>query len=373
MLPMRTAGDFSIGIEEEYQLVDPESRELRPGAPSVIPRAEEATGESFKSELHEAQIEMGTRICRNLDDIRQEVVRLRREVIEAAAGKGLSVAAAGTHPFSRWEDQTITQHDRYLMLEEQYQHVARETVTFGSHVHVGIGDDETAIQLMNRCRRWIPPLLALAANSPFWQGVDTGYASFRTEIARRWPLSDVPQYFLSRAHYEDLVRDLVATRSIEDASQIYWDLRPSDNYDTLEFRTTDVCLSVDETVMITGLTRALARRGCAEIEAGVQSSEVRPELMLAAKWRASRFGLDEELIDLENRRSAPAREVVGELLGFVRPALEEAGEWEEISGLVEQTLGRGTGAARQRRAYERAGRLEDVVDLVLTETAAGVT
>jgi carboxylate-amine ligase len=255
------------------------------------------------------------------------------------------------------------------MLEDHYQHVARETVTFGSHVHIGIEDPDAVVEIMNRARAWIPPLLALAATSPYWYGADTGYASFRTEIVRRWPLSDVPHRFDSRAEYEGLVQDLVAAGCIEDATQIYWDLRPSDRYSTFEFRATDVCMSVDEAVMVAGLVRGLARACWDEAVTGVAPPAIRPELLLAAKWRASRHGLSGELIDPRRARAVPAAALVGELLDFVRPGLEEAGEFEEVSWLVYDILRRGTGAQRQRDAFARSGRLEDVVDLVVEETA----
>lgn len=363
------AGEFTVGVEEEYQLIDPDTRALRPSSLSLLPQAHPHGNESIQPELHTSQIEIGTPICRDLADVRAEVAALRREVIVAAERQGARVGAAGTHPFSRWEDQEITPLERYRMLEDHYQHIARETVTFGSHVHVGIEDPDAVVEIMNRARAWIPPLLALAATSPYWYGADTGYASFRTEIVRRWPLSDVPHQFDSRAEYEGLVQDLVAAGCIEDATQIYWDMRPSDRYSTFEFRATDVCMTVDEAVMVAGLVRGLARACWDEAVTGVAPAAIRPELLLAAKWRASRHGLSEELIDPRRARAVPAAALVGELLDYVRPGLEEAGEFEEVSWLVYETLRRGTGAQRQRDAFARSGRLEDVVDLVIEETA----
>jgi glutamate---cysteine ligase / carboxylate-amine ligase len=362
------AGEFTVGVEEEYQLIDPDTRALRPSSLSVLPAHSDAD-ERIQPELHTSQIEIGTPICRDLADVRAEVAALRREVIAAAERQGARVGAAGTHPFSRWEDQEITPTERYRMLEDHYQHVARETVTFGSHVHVGIEDPDAVVEIMNRARVWIPPLLALSATSPYWYGADTGYASFRSEIVRRWPLSDVPHRFDSRAEYEALVQDLVAAGCIEDATQIYWDMRPSDRYSTFEFRATDVCMTVDEAVMVAGLVRGLARACWGEAVKGVAPVAIRPELLLAAKWRASRHGLSGELIDPRRSRAVPAAALVGELLDYLRPSLEEAGEFEETSWLVYETLRRGTGAQRQRDAFARSGRLEDVVDLVVEETA----
>jgi carboxylate-amine ligase len=368
---MGAEGGLTVGVEEEYQLIDPDSRALCPQSHTIVPAAPADGERRIQPELHASQVEIGTPVCTSLSEVRAEIEALRGKVIAAAASEGVLVGAAGTHPFSRWEDQPITPKERYRMLEEHYQHVARETVTFGSHVHVGVEDPDAVIEIMNRARSWIPPLLALAATSPYWYGVDTGYASFRTEIVRRWPLSDVPHPFASRADYETLVGELVAAGCIEDATQIYWDLRPSDRYSTLEFRATDVCMTVDEAVMIAGLVRGLVRSCWAEAVAGVEPAVVRPELLLAAKWRASRNGIAGKLVDARRARAVPAGELVEELVGFVRPALEDAGEYEEVSSLVATTLERGTGAQRQRAAFARSGRLEDVVDLIVAETSVG--
>lgn len=363
------AREFTMGVEEEYQLIDPDTRALSPQSLSVLPAAHVDGNELIQPELHTSQVEIGTPICANLADVRAELIALRREVIAAAERQGARLGAAGTHPFSRWEDQEITPRERYRMLEDHYQHVARETVTFGSHVHIGIEDPDAVIEIINRARMWIPPLVALAASSPYWYGADTGYASFRTEIVRRWPLSDVPQRFESRRDYDALVRDLVAAGCIEDATQIYWDMRPSDRYSTFEFRATDVCMSVDETVMIAGLVQGLVRTCWTEADRGLEPSSARPELLLAAKWRASRYGLSGDLVDLRSARAVPAATMIAALLEYLRPALEEAGEFEEISWLVYETMRRGTGAQRQREAFARSGRLEDVVDLIVEETA----
>jgi carboxylate-amine ligase len=293
----------------------------------------------------------------------------RREVLTAAERDGSRIAAAGTHPFSHWEDQHLTPKGRYIEIAQDYQQLAREHLIFGCHVHIGITDRNLAIGLMNHARAWLAPMLALSCNSPFWLGVDTGYASFRTEIWRRWPMTGTPIAFDSRAEYDRLVEVLVATGSISDATKIYWDIRPSARFETLEFRIADVCMTISEAVMVAGLTRALARR-CYELAVRDEVvQQPRQELLRAAKWRAARYGLDADLIDVEEGRATPAREVVEKMLDFIRPSLEENGEWDEVSCLVRETLARGTGAARQRRAYEQAGRLEDVVDLVIAETA----
>ena len=369
---MATQGEeFTIGVEEEYQIVHPETRELRSRAQRILPEARAIVGDEVQPELYLSQIEIGTPICRSVADVRAELVRLRREVIAAAERDGSRIAAAGTHPFSHWGEQQLTPKERYRGIAKDYKQLAREQLIFGCHVHVGIKDREAAIEVLNRSRPWLAVMLALAANSPFWLGVDTGYSSFRTEIWRRWPMAGMPHVFSSRAAYDRLVEDLIATNSVSDATKIYWDVRPSARFETLEFRVTDVCLTVNEAVMIAGLARALARAGYEEAKRGVELSDVRPELLRAAKWRAARYGLEAVLIDTQAARAVPAREMVGKLLEHLRPSLEEHKEWGEISSLVHETLDRGTGAARQRAAFARRERLEDVVDFVVAETAKG--
>lgn len=371
---MSTEEQFTIGVEEEFQIIDARTGELRSRQESILPEAVERVGEQrVTPELYLSQIETGTPICRSLVEVRAEIVRLRREVIAAASNAGNRIAAAGTHPFSHWASQQLTPKARYVEIEQDYQQLAREQLIYGCHVHIGIHDREAAIEVMNRSRQWLAVLLALSANSPFWLGADTGYASFRTEIWRRWPMAGTPHVFNTRAEYDELVEALVQTESISDGTKIYWDVRPSARFETLEFRVTDVCMTVDEAVMIAGLVRALARTCYTDAMRGRAVEHVRPELLRAAKWRAARYGLDADLMDVGAKRAVRALALVEKFLNTLRPALEETGEWDEIQALVEQTSKRGTGAARQRAAYAEASRYEDVVDLIVAETAQGTT
>jgi glutamate---cysteine ligase / carboxylate-amine ligase len=368
---MSTEQSFTIGVEEEYQIVDRRTRELHSRAGHILPGARAAVGDHVTPELYLSQIEIGTPVCRTLAEVRGELTRLRREVVGAAEREGNWIGAAATHPFSHWAAQQLTPKARYIGIAQDYQQLAREQLIFGCHTHVGIGDREAAIQVMNRARPWLAVVLALSANSPFWLGADTGYSSFRTEIWRRWPMAGTPQVFRSRAEFDALVQALVATGSIEDGTKIYWDVRPSARFETLEFRVADVCLTVDEAVMTAGLARALARTCHAQTVAGRPFNHARPELLRAAKWRAARYGLDADLIDVEEEAARPAREMVSKLLAFLRPALEEHGEWDEVSALVRETLSRGNGATRQRQTYARSGSLEEVVDFIVAETRKG--
>ncbi|MEW5857833.1 MAG: carboxylate-amine ligase [Cyanobacteriota bacterium] len=366
------AQEFTIGVEEEYQIINPVTRELCSRVERILPLAQKTLGEEVQLEAQRSQIEIGTPICKTLAEVRSELVRLRGEVIAAAQKDGNQIAAAGTHPFSHWDEQQLTPKERYQGLMRDYQQLTRELVIFGCHVHVGISDRELAIHVMNRARVWLAPLLALAASSPFWLGTDTGYASYRTEIWSRWPLSGPPLIFESLSEYETIVQALVETKSVEEATKIYWDVRLSERYKTIEFRVTDVCQTVDEAVMVAGLVRALARTCYEQAMHDQPFPAVRHELIRAAHWRAARYGLDEDLIDVSTMKTVPASERVESFLTFVRPALEEYGEWEEVSSLVRKTMQRGTGAARQREVYKQTGRLEDVVDLIVRETAEGI-
>ena len=363
--------DFTIGVEEEYQIINPQTRALAQRAGKVLPKARRTLGEEVENELYLSQIEVGTPVCKSLSETRAELTRLRREVIAAASQNGSKIAAAGTHPFSRWEDQTLTPKPRYQGIAEEYQQLTREEIIFGCHVHVGISDRDAAVRVMNRVRPWLATLLALSCNSPYWMGVDTGYASFRTEIFQRFPTVGTPHLLDSRAEYDALVADLTAIGIIDDASNIYWDVRPSMHFETLEFRVADVCSTIDEAVMLAGLCRGLAR-SCHTLDlSGAPLPNPRPEILRAAQWQAARYGLDGDLIDVPTRRAVPAAKQVEALLSFVRDSLEDQGEWDEVRALVDRTLSRGNGAKRQREAFARSGRLEDVVDQVVAETKHG--
>ncbi len=364
--------EYTLGVEEEYQIIDPETRELLGrGGHAVQQRAQQTLGEEAMPELLSSQVEAVSPVCRTLAEVRDELLRLRREINEAAAKEGGRIAAASTHPFSHWQDQPVTPKQRYKNIVENYQRLSRQQLSFGFHVHVGLEDREAAVQVMNRVRVWLAPMLALSASSPFWLGADTGYASYRTQVWGRLPVSGPPAPFESRAEHDALVEALIATGAVADPTKIYWDIRLSEHAETIEFRVMDVCTRVDEAVMIAGLVRALVSTCHERAEREEPYPKTRPELLRAAHWRASRHGLDAELADVEAGRAVPAQEMIEKLLAFVRPGLEESSDWDEVSTLVHDTLERGNGARRQREAYERAGRLEDVVDMLVEETAQG--
>ncbi|MEA2617535.1 MAG: glutamate---cysteine ligase / carboxylate-amine ligase [Chloroflexota bacterium] len=363
---------FTLGVEEEYQVVDAATGELSGRAGAVLEEARRRLGDAAQPELLHSQVEAGTPVCESLAEVRRELVRMRRAMHGAAEREGCRIAASGTHPLSSWREQEVTPKQRYRALEEAGRQVAKETLVFGCHVHVACGDPETTIGVMNRSRPWLPVLLALSASSPFWEGDDTGFASYRTILFRRWPTAGAPLTFAGRAEYDALVAALTAAGTIPDATQIYWDMRPSARYPTLEYRVADCCPTVDEAVMIAGLTRGLARTAERDHAASAAPVDLRPELLESAMWQAARDGLDGELIDLERPGRVPAALLLERLLDHVRPALEEHGDREEVEGLVRETRRRGNGATRQRAAHQRRGRIEDVAATVVEETAQGL-
>jgi carboxylate-amine ligase len=360
--------DFSLGIEEEFQLVDAETGELRPSVDAVLPEAREALGEEVQPELQRSMIETGTPVCLDLDEVRRELVRLRREVAAAAEATGCRIAALGTHPTARWQEQEITDKARYRRMTAAYRRLAWDQLICGCHVHVGIADRELAIAALNRVRPWLAPLLALTANSPYWESVDTPYASYRTELWARWPTAGPPGEFASRADYDALVEALLASGTIPDTGMIYFDVRPSQRFETLEVRVADVCLTVDDAVLLGGLARALVRTSAEAAQDERPFPRWRPELVRGAHWRAARWGLTAELVSPVTGRPAPAGEVVDALVEHVRPTLEASGDLEEITELVDQVRRRGTGAERQREAFGRRGSYDDVLAMAVEAT-----
>ena len=365
--------DFTLGVEEEYQIIDPQTRELSGRATPIIQAARQKVGDdAVQPEIHRSQVEIVSSICHSLEEVRSEVSRLRGSVIEAAAQDGKKLAAAGTHPFSDWKQQSITEKERYQGLIQVFQQAIRELVIFGCHVHVGMEDREVAIAVVNRARIWLSVLLALCANSPFWLGEETGYASYRTEIWYQLPLSGPPSLFKDHDEYQELVKALVSAGTIKDGTKIYWDIRLSEKFPTIEFRITDVCMTLDETVMLAGLVRGLVRTCYLEVINKAEFKSVRYELLRASHWQAARYGLKGNLIDVAGERSVPASELVQSLLDYLRPALEEFGDWDLVSSLVQKVLTEGNGADRQSAVYQRRHNYQDVVDYIVEQTAKGI-
>jgi glutamate---cysteine ligase / carboxylate-amine ligase len=359
---------FTMGVEEEYQIVDPVTRELSSTADALLQQAKPTLGDSIQPELNLSQVESVSPICYSLSEVRQVLIRMRREINQFAQQTGTRIAAAGTHPFSHWKNQQITPKERYQSIATEYQQLALEPY-FGYHVHVGLEDQEIALQILNRSRAWLGSLLALSANSPFWLGDVTGYASYRTLLWSQWATSGPPLTFASLAEYREMAQAMIDIGAIEDPSKLYWDVRLSARFRTVEFRVADACLTIDTAVMLAGLIRALVSTLNAQVLRNEPVFIPRPEVVRVAHWQAARYGLSGNLIDVIAQRQVPAPTLITQLLAFVRPALEEAGDWQEVSHLVHDTLRYGNGAARQLAVYEQTKRVEDVVDFIIDETA----
>lgn len=357
---------LTFGIEEEYLVIDATTGALVPRSDEVLDRASRVLGTAVSPELNHCQIEVATPICTDLSTARSHLDRLRHGVNAAALEVGAAAVPLGSHPFSSWTDQRVDlRNERYRRMNDVYQIVCRQQVICGCHVHVGMESRDLAVAIMNRVQPWLPVLLALSANSPYWHSLDTGFVSYRSQVWQRWPTAGMPPKLANAAEFDEIVNGLLLIDAIEDATFLYWYVRPSTRYPTLEFRVCDVCLDVDETIALAGLIRALTWTCAREAKAGRPSSTPRQEIMEAAMWRAGRYGLESSLISPYTLTPRPAEAVTDELLAFVRDALDEHGDTEEVVALVHQIVERGNGAQRQRAAYARDGDLRDVIHAVL--------
>ena len=362
---------LTLGIEEEYQIIDPGTRELKSYITEILKEDSVLMGE-IKPELHQSMVEVGTRVCRTPTDVRQELKRLRKLVIDLAAKNGLAIAAAGSHPFSAWQTQEITPLERYIGVREDLQDLAQRLLIFGTHVHIGIEDREFLIDAMNVSRYFLPHVLALSTSSPFWLGRQTGLKSYRSVVFRNFPRTGVPPELRSWSQYEQLVDTLVATNSIPNSSKIWWDVRPNWTYPTLEFRICDVNTRVEEAVCMAAIFQAIIAK-LWKLRRDNLTFRIYPqELIEENKWRAVRYGLDGNLIDFGKRREAPARELIHELISwFLDDVVDELGSRKDVEYAL-KILAEGTSADRQLATFRQTGDLKAVVDQLVRETAEGV-
>jgi glutamate---cysteine ligase / carboxylate-amine ligase len=360
---------FTIGVEEEFQIIDPQTLELRSHVVQLLSEASHGLGDQVKQEMHQSIIETGTRICENVGELRLEIRRTRGELVAAAERTGLQVAAAGTHPFSSWIDQVISPGERYQNIIEEMGQLARSLLIFGMHVHVAMPDKQTTIDMMNMVRYFLPHLLALSTSSPFWMGRNTGLKSFRTTVFRRFPRTGIPEIFESWSAYENFVNLLMKLNCIDNGKKIWWDVRPHPTFGTLEFRMCDVATRVEETVAIAALTQALVVKLHRLYTGNMGWRIYRRALIEENKWRAARYGIEGKLIDLGKEMEVPTRELVPELLEFVDDVLDELGSRSAVE-YIHTILNEGTSAERQLRIYEQTGDLKDVVRHLVAETRA---
>jgi carboxylate-amine ligase len=363
---------FTLGVEEEFQIVDPQSGELRSHVSELLASSAPMLGEQIKREMHQSIVEVGTRICADVGELREEIFRNRRELANAAERVGLAVAAAGTHPFSRWEDQIISPGVRYDNIVEELQQLARSLLIFGLHVHVGLPDRSVMIDLMNEVRYFLPHLLALSTSSPFWMGRNTGLKSYRTTIFRRFPRTGVPDRFDSWSEYENYIQLLVDLHSIDDAKKIWWDVRPHPTFGTLEVRVCDVPTNPETAVMLGALVQAVVVK-LYRLRIRNQGFRIyRRALIEENKWRAARYGLDGKLIDFGRRAEVPMRHLAVELLEFIDDVVDELGSRRAVEH-VHQVLREGTSADQQLAVFQQTGDLKSVVHYVIQQTRQGVS
>jgi carboxylate-amine ligase len=369
-MPPRPA--FTLGIEEEFQIVDPQTRELKSHIAEMFAEGEKRLKDEIKREMHEAVIEVGTPICSDVSHARREVTRLRGEIIRLTRENGLRIAAAGTHPISHWANVPITANARYDQIVYDLQMVARANLIFGLHVHVAIEDLETRIQVMNAARYFLPHVFALSVNSPFWCGHNTGWKSYRAKVFERFPRTGLPDSFRSASEYEEYVAMLIRTNCIDNAKKIWWDVRPHPFFPTLEYRICDVPLRIDETICFAALFQAITVKLWKIHSSNMSWRLYRRSLLNENKSRAARWGIDGKLIDFGKGEEVPFGALLDELLEFVDDVLDELGSRKDVY-YAREIVRQRTGADRQLAAYEHRKDLRDVVDYIISETELGTT
>jgi carboxylate-amine ligase len=364
-----SSAPFSLGVEEEFQILSAESYELVSRYDEVAEAA--GASEQIKPELMQSVLEVATSIAATVPEAIEDAARLRARLRDAAAEGGSLIASAGTHPFSRWEHQEVTEADRYLALVEKMRWVAEREIIFGLHVHVGLPDAQQAIAIANALRTWLPELLALSANSPFWQGRDTGLASTRTKVFETFPRSGLPPAFASFEEFELVVERGVKTNCFPDYTYIWWDLRPHAKLGTIEIRICDAQTRLETTAAIVALVQSLAATLAARYDEA-RTLPIQPVTLVDEnKWRAARSGLHAKLIDLDHDTERPAPEAIRALVELAEPAARRLGCTKELAA-VERVLERGTGADEQRRVHEETDSLLAVMQFVAQGTVEGL-
>jgi carboxylate-amine ligase len=363
---------FTLGIEEEFAIIDPGTRELRSHIHEILEGGKVMLKEQIKPEMHQSVVELGTEVCRDITDARQHVTKLRSDLAALANHRGLRIASLGTHPFSHWRDQLITEGERYKEIVRDMQLLARANLIFGLHVHVGIPDRESAIHVMNQARYFLPHIYALSANSPFWVGHDTGLKGYRLKVFERFPRTGIPDSFESLSEYEDYCKLLVKTHCIDNAKKIWWDIRLHPFFDTLEVRVCDAQSRVDDTLALAALIQAIVSRLFKLFRQNTTFRIYRRRLLDENRWRASRYGIDGHMIDFGKEAEAETRSLIYELLEFIAAEATELGSEREMQH-IERILREGTGADRQLRVWNTTHEMKAVVDHIVSETYEGLT
>src|ERR1041385_4378153 len=362
---------FTLGVEEEYMVLDPETRELKSHEQKIVHEGQKVIKDKVKAEMHQAVVEVGTDICQDIDEAMADVATLRKTISSIAGDLGLWVGAAGTHPFSHWERQLITDHVRYNEIVNELQEAARSNLIFGLHVHVGMESREMANHIANSTRYFLPHIYALSTNSPFWEGRSTGYKSFRTKVFDKFPRTGIPDAFESIEAYDNYVKLLIKTNCIDNAKKIWWDLRVHPFFNTVEFRICDVPMTVNETISLAALFQAV----CAKIyklrSQNMNFIQYSRALLNENKWRASRYGIDGQLIDFGKEEEVNTRVLINELLDFVDDVVDHLGSRHRLT-YVKKMLDNGTGADRQLAIYDKTKNLVDVAKYINSQYLAGI-
>ncbi|HET6371955.1 MAG TPA: carboxylate-amine ligase [Candidatus Polarisedimenticolia bacterium] len=364
--------NLTIGIEEEFQVIDPRTRELKSHIAEIFEQGRQVFHERMKPELHQSVVEIGTDICPDIATARKDVTVTRSSLARLARDAGLRIAAAGTHPFSHWASVGITGgNPRYEKLIADLQMVARANLIFGLHVHVGVEDPEMRIRIMNSARYFLPHILALSVNSPFWVGRDTGWMSYRCKVFDKFPRTNIPDYFGSYGEFQEYVNLLVKTQCVIDGRQIWWDVRPHPIFPTLEYRICDIPMRVDETITIAALFQAITAKLWKLLTGNLTFRMYRRSLIMENKWRAARWGTHARLIDFGKEEEVPMSQLVEELLEFVDDVVDELGSRQEVN-YAREIIKHGSGADRQLKVYEKTRDLKSVMDYVVHETENGL-
>jgi glutamate---cysteine ligase / carboxylate-amine ligase len=363
---------YTLGIEEEFAIVDPQTRELRSHIQEILEGGKIMLKEQIKPEMHQSVVELGTEICDSILCARDHVIELRSKLAQLAGNSGLKIASVGTHPFSHWRDQLITQGERYQEIVKDMQQLARANLIFGLHVHVGIPNRESAIHVMNQARYFLPHIYALSVNSPFWVGQDTGLKGYRLKVFERFPRTGIPDAFESLSEYEDYCKLLVKTGCVDNAKKIWWDIRLHPFFDTLEVRVCDAQSRVDDTLAIAALIQAVIAKLYKLLRRNTTFRVYRRRLLDENRWRASRYGIDGKLIDFGREEEVETRSLLNELLEFVSTEVDELGSKREMTH-IERIMREGTGADRQLAAFAQTQDMKSVVDQIVDETYEGLT
>jgi carboxylate-amine ligase len=362
---------FTIGIEEEFMVIDPETRELKSHISQMFEQGEQKLPDQIHRELHKSVVEIGSKICRDIKEARREVTETRTALCAIARAHGLRIGSAGTHPFTHWSDVETHDSERYAKILQDLQVVARANVIFGLHIHVGIDDPDTLIHVFNMARYFVPHILSLAVNSPFWCGRETGWKSYRTKVFEKFPRTGIPDSFGSYGEYQEFVRDLIRTNSIDTGKMIWWDIRPHWKYPTIEFRCPDAVMRVDEAICLAALCQAIVAKLWLLHKQNLSFRLHRRALIMENKWRAARWGVGGKLIDLGKMQEMPTPELLGELLDFVDDVVDQLGSRSEVR-YVREIVSHGTGADRQLAVWKETGDLKTVVDYIVSETEHGL-